>query len=207
MHSVLENIKSVIKATGAQTRAKLIDPIFSCLALGKNFLMKHIRIIFGGIVVFLFLSCWLIILPLYFILPGLEDPASDRLVFWLQTAAGNWPLSDPKDWVEKRHLSYAEIAFSAGIAIALNNLMVIALAGAIWKVITEKRNVMNLKKAIETLEITTKFALMKEFSFDDDAQRKIEAAFENGHKATLTHLKKVMGDADAKEFMANISPQ
>lgn len=125
-----------------------------------------------------------------------EQPAGDAKqwdiwLFWIQTAAGNWSPPD------HRIVSPWWLAFSAIVAVLLNNGLVWVLLLFVWRSIVNWRRNMRLSQAVAVRDQLNKQALFDAFGDDPATVSKIQRAFAVGEEMWGAELQALFGEREA----------
>ena len=113
-------------------------------------------------------------------------------LFWFEVASGNWSPASPP-------VSHWAFAFSAVVAVLLNNALLVALIGLVWRAIVVWRRVrMQVGQAFVTRDQMNKQALFKRFDVaDPKVLQQVNEAFVEGEQAWRQNLYQVFGEAKA----------
>lgn len=157
------------------------------------------RVATGAFYVFLFAVCFLILLPTMLEGKLSGAPATQaKWVFVFQTISGNWTGTQGAyidDWW---------FAFSAVIAVLLNNSLAIVLITLIWRWNVERARAMKLSQAFVTRDEMNKQALFRRLSNDPDTMKRINEAFSEGQSDWAEHLVEVFGKEDADRLLSSL---
>jgi hypothetical protein len=121
--------------------------------------------------------------------------------FWWQTFAGNWspdPRPDISPWA---------FAFSAVLAVFLNNAFGLLAGAAIWRWAIERRTLMRLGQVLATRDAMNKQALFRVLADDPDSIALINTAFEQGAEDWKKHIVSVFGEDEAKRLLSKLGEE
>lgn len=117
-------------------------------------------------------------------------------IFWLQTLSGNWaPYDDPP-------VSRWSYAFSAVVAVLLNNALVFVVIGLIWRLVAEWKKRMKLDQVLAAHDQATKLALYKRLPGEMD---KIRDAFKESNEQWYAELTTLFGEEEANRVRSMMS--
>lgn len=130
-----------------------------------------------------------------------DSQRAKEWTFWLQTVSGNWSPDHPP-------VSRWAYAFSAIVAVLLNNATLLAVISLIWRLAHLWRRDMRVNQAFTARDQMNKQALYKKFAdlsggIDDREMRKrVDESFEEGKARWREHLVVVFGHEEAGRLFA-----
>jgi hypothetical protein len=126
--------------------------------------------------------------------------------YWMQLAAGNWsPVTTLPGDPSTPHLSRWTFAFSAILAVFLNNSLIFAVIALVWRQFTTRRTAMKLIQAFVERDEINKTAVINAFKVNGEVDKeimdKIDLAFIHGASMWKQQVTEVFGEEEAGRLM------
>jgi len=131
---------------------------------------------------------------------------SREWLYWMQVVSGNWsPVTSLPGDPSIPHLSRWTFAFSAILAVFLNNSLIFAVLALLWRQFTTRRATMKLIQAFVQRDQINKHEVIRAFKvngeLDIETLEKIDRAFEIGASKWQENTKVVFGEEEAARLM------
>lgn len=161
------------------------------------------RSIDAGLVIICLLAFFLLLLPCMLSDALAPGPRQSRdWLYWMQVVSGNWsPVTSLPGDPATPHLSRWTFAFSAVLAVLLNNSLIFAVLGLLWRQFTTRRREMKLIQAFVHRDELNKHEVIRAFKvngeLDIETLEKIDLAFRIGASKWQEKARIVFGEEEA----------
>jgi len=131
---------------------------------------------------------------------------SREWLYWMQVVAGNWsPATSLPGDPSTPHPSRWTFAFSAILAVFLNNSLIFAVLALLWRQFTTRRATMKLIQAFVERDEINKTEVIREFKVDGEVDKatldKIDLAFRRGASRWKEQVAEIFGNEEADRLM------